>query len=112
MSGGSEFSVASISAHYERGLVTSKPSGDRAGVTRRGRPVPLPLPYPGSSLLETSLASCPDGRAVELITIAGAGHQWPGSPDRPLIQKALGLDTPSTALNATDVVWAFFAAHP
>ena len=63
-------------------------------------------------VLTTSVASCPDGRSVELITVAGAGHQWPGSPDRPLIQKALGLDTPSTALNATDVVWSFFAAHP
>jgi polyhydroxybutyrate depolymerase len=59
----------------------------------------------------TSVATCPDGRAVELITIAGAGHQWPGSPDRPVIQKALGLDTPSTALDATSVIWAFFAAH-
>ena len=64
-----------------------------------------------SGVVTTSVASCPDGRAVELITVAGAGHQWPGSPDRPLIQKALGLDTPSTALNATDVVWSFFAAH-
>jgi polyhydroxybutyrate depolymerase len=65
-----------------------------------------------SGVVTTSVASCRDGRAVELITVAGAGHQWPGSPDRPLIQKALGLDTPSTALNATDVVWSFFAAHP
>ena len=60
----------------------------------------------------TQTAACPDGRAVELITIAGAGHQWPGSPDRPVIQKVLGLDTPSTALDATAVIWAFFAAHP
>lgn len=65
-----------------------------------------------SGVVTTSIASCPDGRTVELITVAGAGHQWPGSPDRPLIQKALGLDTPSTALNATNVVWSFFAAHP
>ena len=63
-------------------------------------------------LVTTSLATCPDGRAVELITIAGAGHQWPGSPDRPLIQKALGLDTPSTALDATNAIWSFFATHP
>jgi polyhydroxybutyrate depolymerase len=58
-----------------------------------------------------SLAACADGRAVELITIAGAGHQWPGSPSRPAIQKLLGLDPPSTALNATAVIWQFFAAH-
>jgi polyhydroxybutyrate depolymerase len=59
----------------------------------------------------TSLSACPDGRAVELITVAGAGHQWPGSPSRPAIQKLLGLDTPSTALDATAVIWQFFAAH-
>jgi polyhydroxybutyrate depolymerase len=60
----------------------------------------------------TSTASCPAGRAVELITIAGAGHQWPGSAPRPLIQRLLGTDPPSTALNATQVIWQFFAAHP
>jgi polyhydroxybutyrate depolymerase len=60
----------------------------------------------------TSTASCPAGRAVELITIAGAGHQWPGSAPKPLIQRILGTDPPSTALNATQVIWQFFAAHP
>ena len=47
-----------------------------------------------------------------LVTIDGAGHQWPGSPSRPVIQKALGTDEPSTALDATAAFWAFFAAHP
>jgi polyhydroxybutyrate depolymerase len=60
----------------------------------------------------TSTASCPAGRAVELITIAGAGHQWPGAASRPLLQRLLGTDPPSTALNATQVIWQFFAAHP
>ncbi len=60
----------------------------------------------------TSIAPCPDGRTVELITIAGAGHQWPGSVSKPVLQKALGLDPPSTALDATAVIWQFFAAHP
>jgi polyhydroxybutyrate depolymerase len=59
----------------------------------------------------TSLATCPGGRAVELITIAGAGHQWPGAVSAPVVQRLLGLDPPSTALNATPVIWAFFAAH-
>jgi polyhydroxybutyrate depolymerase len=63
-------------------------------------------------VVTTSTASCPGGRAVELITIAGAGHQWPGSAPRPLLQKILGTDPPSTALNATQVIWQFFAAHP
>jgi polyhydroxybutyrate depolymerase len=60
----------------------------------------------------TATASCPGGRAVELITIAGAGHQWPGSAPKPLIQRILGTDPPSTALDATQVIWQFFAAHP
>ena len=31
---------------------------------------------------------------------------------KPLIQRILGTDPPSTALNATQVIWQFFAAHP
>lgn len=65
-----------------------------------------------SGSVTTSTASCPGGRAVELITITGAGHQWPGSPPKPLIQRLLGTDPPSTALSATDTIWRFFAAHP
>jgi polyhydroxybutyrate depolymerase len=37
----------------------------------------------------TSLARCPSGRAVELITIAGAGHQWPGGTSNPLAQRIM-----------------------
>jgi polyhydroxybutyrate depolymerase len=65
-----------------------------------------------AGVVATSVSDCPDGRAVELITIAGAGHQWPGSPPKPVIQRLLGLDPPSKALNATDAIWRFFAAHP
>ena len=55
----------------------------------------------------TSIASCPSARTVELITIAGAGHQWPGST-----QGRQGADPPYPGLNATQVIWEFFAAHP
>ncbi|MGI5460879.1 alpha/beta hydrolase family esterase [Streptomyces sp. CA-249302] len=57
-------------------------------------------------------ATCPHGRAVELITLSGAGHQWPGSAPRTAVQRLLGMDAPSSALNATDTFWSFFAAHP
>jgi polyhydroxybutyrate depolymerase len=59
----------------------------------------------------TSVAGCPAGRAVELITIAGAGHQWPGAVPNLLAQRLLHTDPPSTALDATAVIWRFFAAH-
>ena len=55
----------------------------------------------------TSTADCVDGRGVVLITVDGAGHQWPGSaPNGP------GADPPSPALNATSTLWQFFAGHP
>jgi polyhydroxybutyrate depolymerase len=53
------------------------------------------------------------GVEVALITIAGAGHQWPGSrPPAPRVARLLRLDPPSTALNATEALWGFFASHP
>jgi polyhydroxybutyrate depolymerase len=59
----------------------------------------------------TSIATCPGGRSVELITIAGAGHQWPGADSDPAIQRLLGLDPPSQALDATQTIWRFFSQH-
>jgi polyhydroxybutyrate depolymerase len=65
-----------------------------------------------AGVVTTSMAACADARAVELITIAGAGHQWPGGVSHPAEERLLHLDPPSSALNATDVIWNFFAAHP
>jgi len=42
--------------------------------------------------LTTSVATCPSGRSVELITVAGGKHDWPSF--------------------ATEKMWDFFAAHP
>ena len=64
-----------------------------------------------SGTVSTSVAGCPGGRGVELITIAGAGHQWPGATCN--IRCVGGAaDRPSTALNATHTIWQFFATHP
>lgn len=57
----------------------------------------------------TQSAGCPDGRTVELISVAGAGHQWPGGEPSPLAQRVADLPPPSTALDATDTIWQFFA---
>jgi len=61
--------------------------------------------------MTTSIATCADGRAVELITIAGAGHQWPGS-DISRAQRLRGADAPYAGLDATATIWAFFGDHP
>lgn len=59
----------------------------------------------------TLRAACPDGRAVELVTITGAGHQWPGGVASPVVEKIAGLPPPSTALDATATIWQFFSQH-
>jgi len=46
---------------------------------------------------------CPAGRAVELIQLKDNGHAWPGGKSG----SRLG-DAPSTAIDATEVIWAFF----
>ena len=60
----------------------------------------------------TDAAHCADGRDVTLVTIAGAGHQWPGGM-APTQAAAIifHLDPPSRALDATGVLWTFFSKH-
>jgi polyhydroxybutyrate depolymerase len=52
-------------------------------------------------------SSCADGTALELYKIQGGGHAWPGGQ-----RMARFLDAPSNAIDATQVAWDFFAAHP
>lgn len=60
----------------------------------------------GGVVTRLTFAWCADGSAVELVTIKGGGHSWPGG-DR----LARFLDPPSPALDATDEIWRFFARH-
>jgi polyhydroxybutyrate depolymerase len=62
--------------------------------------------------ITVTAATCPDGRAVELIAVDGAGHQWPGAARSRWAERVLGLDPPSDELDATETLWAFFAAQP
>ncbi len=65
-----------------------------------GRPVVTDAPP-----VTTSTSTCADGRTVTLITVAGAGHQWPGS-----VAREGATDQPSDALDATALIWEFFDA--
>lgn len=56
-------------------------------------------------------APCAHGAAVELYSIVGEGHEWPGGPHLPRrITKLLGPQ--SSAISANDLMWSFFLAHP
>src|SRR5271155_1088429 len=60
-----------------------------------------------SAPLTTSIAACADKRSVELITIDGGKHQWPGGST--FLERR---DPTSHQLDATQTIWQFFAAHP
>jgi polyhydroxybutyrate depolymerase len=60
---------------------------------------------PGVS--ENWYQDCRAGSAVSFYLIVGGGHSWPGGE-----RMAFFLDSPSSALSATPVIWRFFAAHP
>jgi len=53
-------------------------------------------------------SGCREGTAVELYTIVGGGHAWPGgnSSGRP------DADLPTQTISASQLIWEFFAVHP
>jgi polyhydroxybutyrate depolymerase len=60
----------------------------------------------GTRVRLTAYGGCPDGRGVELYTVQGGGHTWPGGPP---VGRLVGRV--SRELDATAVIWEFFARH-
>jgi len=59
----------------------------------------------------TQYAPCTANAEVELFTIAGEGHEWPGGPPLPAsVTSVLGPQSAAVGANAT--MWEFFQAHP
>lgn len=50
---------------------------------------------------------CPAGPGVELHLLKDNGHAWPGGK-----AGSRRGDAPSISMDATDLIWAFFKAHP
>ena len=59
-----------------------------------------------ADVMRRTYVHCADNAAVVLYTIIGGGHTWPGSISIP----SLGMTTQQ--INASNTIWAFFAAHP
>jgi polyhydroxybutyrate depolymerase len=56
-------------------------------------------------------AGCAAGAEVELYSVSGEGHEWPGGPGLPRsLTRELGPQ--SSAVDADSAMWAFFSAHP
>lgn len=65
---------------------------------------------PAATVTLTRYGGCRDGAVVELYTIAGEGHEWPGGPHLPrALTRVLGPQ--STAISADSLIWSFFGEH-
>lgn len=53
---------------------------------------------------------CPAGADVELYSVQGGGHVWPGDTAVPFPEIFVGSNT--TSIDATQLIWDFFEAHP
>ncbi len=60
-----------------------------------------------SGAITRSTATCPSGRTVELITIDGGAHHWPGS----VTSQGNPSNSASNELDTTQEIWSFFAEH-
>jgi polyhydroxybutyrate depolymerase len=66
-----------------------------------------PAPEDGTRIRRTIFNGCRDRRGVELYTVVGGGHTWPGGPPA---GRAVGRV--SRDIDATPLIWSFFAQHP
>ena len=60
----------------------------------------------GTRVRLTVFGGCRENRAVELYTIEGGGHTWPGGP-----AAARRVGRVSREIDATETIWGFFAKH-
>jgi polyhydroxybutyrate depolymerase len=59
------------------------------------------------NIVHETYTSCSQGTAIELYTIQGGEHAWPGGES---VSPEIG--EPTTEIAATPLMWKFFEAHP
>jgi polyhydroxybutyrate depolymerase len=60
----------------------------------------------GTRVRHATYIGCRGGRSVELYTIEGGGHTWPGGP-----AAAARVGRVTREIDATELIWRFFAGH-
>jgi polyhydroxybutyrate depolymerase len=68
-------------------------------------PTPM-LSHPNTMVTKETWVNCDEDVVVTLYTLEGGGHTWPGAPLN------ANLGSFFTYINAADVIWDFFEAHP
>lgn len=77
----------------------------QAWAERNGCSATPKITTPVETVTVRTWSGCKQNADVILYTLADHGHSWPGSPIMP---EAIT----SQAVNATDLMWGFFVAHP
>jgi polyhydroxybutyrate depolymerase len=88
----------------------SVPDAASRWATRDGCDPTPAVRHPATTVTLTAYSGCRNGASVELYTIEGEGHEWPGGPTLPAdLTRVLGPQ--SNAVDANALIWKFFAAH-
>jgi polyhydroxybutyrate depolymerase len=73
-------------------------------------------PHPTDRQVSTDVTlrtfDCPQRGTVELYTIAGGGHTWPGVPPTVAAISAPIMGRTTQSINANQLIWRFFEEHP
>jgi polyhydroxybutyrate depolymerase len=60
---------------------------------------------------QTIYGSCKDNSEVLFFRVNKSGHTWPGGPRADSLEEK-GLGKTNKDINATNLIWSFFEAHP
>jgi len=81
---------------------------DAIGFWAQKNACPAPLPRKESGTIQHDVyAPCAQNSAVELYSIVGGEHAWPGGE---AVDPRIGK--PTMEISASPLMWEFFAAHP
>lgn len=83
-----------------------------AGWALRNHCAPHPTVSKAAAGVTLIAYGCPDGNTVELYRENGDGHTWPGSKVMALPSVRASLGPTTFAIDADQLMWAFFQAHP
>jgi polyhydroxybutyrate depolymerase len=82
---------------------------DGCGASSPSERLPLIAQPDGTAVLRQSYAHCSKSAAVELLTIEGSGHTWPGGPQ---YLPAMFIGRVSNQLDASRTIIDFFYSIP
>ena len=77
-----------------------------AWAERNGCDREIDVTSPVETVTQEMWGNCRGDSHVTLYSFAQAGHSWPGSDFR------IDIGGPTQVMDATDIIWEFFAAHP